>query len=122
MSITAQVAEFAATTPPWGVPDEVKDRAVALMTDFAASAIRAAADCASSDVTLRMLDRIGLAGEGPCTVFGLTRKFGAGAAALLNGTFGHSLDFDDTHSAASLHPSAPVIPAALAAFAWRSIQ
>jgi len=33
----------------------------------------------------------------------------------LNGTFGHSLDFDDTHSDSSLHPSAPVVPAALAA-------
>ena len=33
----------------------------------------------------------------------------------MNGAFGHSLDFDDTHAAASLHPGAPVIPAALAA-------
>ncbi|GAB7093197.1 MmgE/PrpD family protein [Halolamina litorea] len=35
-------------------------------------------------------------------------------AALLNGTFAHSLDFDDTHRASSLHPGAPVIAAALA--------
>src|SRR5690606_40306027 len=28
---------------------------------------------------------------------------------------GHSLDFDDTHADSSLHPSAPVVPAALAA-------
>ncbi|MBV8574323.1 MAG: MmgE/PrpD family protein, partial [Acetobacteraceae bacterium] len=33
----------------------------------------------------------------------------------LNGALAHSLDFDDTHAAASLHPGAPVIPAALAA-------
>ena len=36
-------------------------------------------------------------------------------AALLNGAFAHSLDFDDTHAAGTLHPGAPVIPAALAA-------
>ena len=36
-------------------------------------------------------------------------------AALLNGTLAHSLDFDDTHAPGSLHPSAPVVPAALAA-------
>lgn len=37
-----------------------------------------------------------------------------GATALLNGALAHSLDFDDTHRASSLHPGAPVIPAALA--------
>jgi 2-methylcitrate dehydratase PrpD len=35
-------------------------------------------------------------------------------AALANGALAHSLDFDDTHRASSLHPGAPVIPAALA--------
>src|SRR5690606_20530059 len=35
--------------------------------------------------------------------------------ALVNGTTAHSLDFDDTHAAGTLHPGAPVIPAALAA-------
>ena len=35
-------------------------------------------------------------------------------AALLNGALGHSLDFDDTHADSSLHPSAPVVPAAFA--------
>ena len=36
------------------------------------------------------------------------------AAAMLDGAFAHSLDFDDTHRESSLHPGAPVIPAALA--------
>lgn len=36
-------------------------------------------------------------------------------AALANGIFAHSLDFDDTHLASSLHPGAPTIAAALAA-------
>ncbi|MDX1383777.1 MAG: MmgE/PrpD family protein [Thermoanaerobaculia bacterium] len=35
-------------------------------------------------------------------------------AALINGAAGHALDFDDTHSTMSGHPSVPVIPAALA--------
>ncbi|WP_331233688.1 MmgE/PrpD family protein [Natronorarus salvus] len=34
-------------------------------------------------------------------------------AALLSGTFAHSLDFDDTHRESSLHPGAPTIAAAL---------
>jgi 2-methylcitrate dehydratase PrpD len=35
-------------------------------------------------------------------------------AAIANGALAHSLDFDDTHRESSLHPGAPVIPAALA--------
>jgi 2-methylcitrate dehydratase PrpD len=35
-------------------------------------------------------------------------------AALVNGTLAHSLDFDDTHLPSVLHPSASVVPAALA--------
>jgi 2-methylcitrate dehydratase PrpD len=35
-------------------------------------------------------------------------------AALINGAASHALDFDDTHTTMSGHPSVPVIPAALA--------
>lgn len=115
MAITRTLADFSVLTKADAIPNEVMARASALMTDFGGSAIRAAADSDSSPAILAMLDRLGLAGEGPCTVLGLSRRFGAGAAALLNGAFGHSLDFDDTHADSSLHPSAPVVSAALAA-------
>ena len=52
---------------------------------------------------------------GTCGVFGDDHRYGPAGAAFLNGALAHSLDFDDTHAAASLHPGAPVIPAALAA-------
>lgn len=115
MTITQTVAEFSVQTKADAIPGQVMSRASALMTDFAGSAIRAAVDADSSPAILAMLDGLGLAGYGPCTVLGLSRRFGAGAAALLNGAFGHSLDFDDTHADSSLHPSAPVVSAALAA-------
>jgi 2-methylcitrate dehydratase PrpD len=56
-----------------------------------------------------------LSAGGPVTVIG--RETGASAehAALLNGTFAHTLDFDDTNIGARLHPGAPVIAAVLAA-------
>jgi 2-methylcitrate dehydratase PrpD len=54
-------------------------------------------------------------GTGQAAVFGEAARFAPAGAALLNGAFAHSLDFDDTHAAGSLHPGAPVIPAALAA-------
>lgn len=41
-------------------------------------------------------------------------KFPAAHTALVNGTHAHSLDFDDTHLPSVLHPSASVVPTALA--------
>ena len=48
-------------------------------------------------------------------MFGDAARYTPAGAAFLNGALAHSLDFDDTHAAGSLHPGAPVIPAALAA-------
>ena len=48
-------------------------------------------------------------------MFGDAARYTPPGAAFLNGALAHSLDFDDTHAAGSLHPGAPVIPAALAA-------
>ncbi|ROO88274.1 2-methylcitrate dehydratase PrpD [Actinocorallia herbida] len=42
-------------------------------------------------------------------------KVPAPLAALANGVLAHSLDYDDTHLPSVLHPSASVVPAALAA-------
>lgn len=52
--------------------------------------------------------------ESGATVLPTAERVAPDRAALLNGTFAHSLDFDDTHRASSLHPGAPVIAAALA--------
>ena len=38
----------------------------------------------------------------------------AASAALINGTLAHVLDFDDTHLPSVLHPSASIVPAAIA--------
>lgn len=115
MSVTTTLAGFAANLDTGGIPAEVTARALALSTDLTGSILRAAHEADSTPAVLAMLARLGMDGEGPCTVFGLNRRYGAAAAALLNGTLGHSLDFDDTHADSSLHPSAPVVPAALAA-------
>lgn len=109
------LARFAAHTGASTIPQETSQRALALAIDFVGSIVRAAAEAESTPSVLAMLRRLGLDGEGPCTVFGMNRRYGGAAAALLNGALGHSLDFDDTHAASSLHPSAPVVPAALAA-------
>lgn len=55
-----------------------------------------------------------LSGEGPCTVFGTGEKVNPMMAALVNGTAGHSQDYDDDHREGTQHSSVAVLPAVLA--------
>src|SRR5246127_321559 len=96
------------------IPPEVLERAKALTLDFLGSAIRARSEAESTPTLLRMLEALALDGKGESTVFGDNKTWTPAVAALLNGALGHSLDFDDTHADSSLHPSAPVVPAAFA--------
>lgn len=57
----------------------------------------------------------GQAGAAEAHAVGVDRLLPAPLAAFVNGTLAHSLDYDDTHLPSVLHPSASVVPAALAA-------
>jgi 2-methylcitrate dehydratase PrpD len=50
----------------------------------------------------------------PCALLGSSRRAEVAQAALINGSAGHALDFDDVASAMHGHPTVPVAPAALA--------
>ena len=71
-------------------------------------------DAESTASFLGAVRAMGMA-AGNSGVFGDAARYTPAGAAFLNGALAHSLDFDDTHAAGSLHPGAPVIPAALAA-------
>ena len=53
-------------------------------------------------------------GRGDATALGSPVRVPAAQAAFVNGVLAHSLDYDDTHLPSVLHPSASVVPAALA--------
>lgn len=53
-------------------------------------------------------------GSGRCTVLGSPATVPAPIAALVNGGFLHSLEYDDTHVASIMHGGAVMTPAALA--------
>ncbi len=111
---TATLASYVADLNYEDIPPEVLERAKVLTLDFLGSAIRARRDAESTPSLLKMLESLALDGKGHSTVFGDTKTWTPAVAALLNGALGHSLDFDDTHADSSLHPSAPVVPAAFA--------
>lgn len=55
-----------------------------------------------------------ISGEGSCTIFGTGAKVNPMMAALVNGTAGHSQDYDDDHREGTQHASVAVLPAVLA--------
>src|ERR1700720_1436880 len=111
---TATLAAYVANLKFEDIPQEVLERAKVLTLDFLGSAIRARRDAESTPSLLKMLEALALDGKGESTVFGDAKSWTPAVAALLNGALGHSLDFDDPHADSSLHPSAPVVPAAFA--------
>jgi 2-methylcitrate dehydratase PrpD len=111
---TATLAAYVANLKFADIPPQVLERAKVLTLDFLGSAIRARRDAESTPSLLKMLEALALDGKGEATVFGDAKTWTPAVAALLNGALGHSLDFDDTHADSSLHPSAPVVPAAFA--------
>lgn len=114
MSETARVAEFASGITPDTVPGEVTERVKLLVLDTVGIAVRAMHDADSTPSLLQAARALGQSGGGSRAI-GTDETFTPPASAMINGTLAHSLDFDDTHAAGSIHPSAPIVPAALAA-------
>src|ERR1700722_5065301 len=114
MGITAELAQFTADIHLDRLPPDVVKRARFLGLDLVGNIVRARNDGESSPPFLAPGRATGMPA---CNsgVFGDPARYTPAGAAFLTGALAHSLDFDDTHAAGSLHPGAPVIPAALAA-------
>jgi 2-methylcitrate dehydratase PrpD len=106
-----QIAALATRVAADGLPAGLRDDLAGRVLDFAGNclaALREAPAAIVADVTRSW------GGAEAATAIGSPRKLPAPSAALVNGTLAHSLDFDDTHLPSVLHPSAAVVPAALA--------
>jgi 2-methylcitrate dehydratase PrpD len=114
MGVTGELARFCSEISVERLPTEVVDRARFLVLDLVGNIVRARHDAESTGPFLAATRAMGLA-AGNAGVFGDSARYTPAGAAFLNGALAHSLDFDDTHAPGSLHPGAPVIPAALAA-------
>ncbi|MBR0651924.1 MmgE/PrpD family protein [Roseomonas terrae] len=113
-AVTRELAAFTAAIRYETLPAEVQERTRFLLLDLVGNMLRGRHDAESTAPLLATVRSLGLA-AGSAAVFGDSARYTPAGAALVNGTTAHSLDFDDTHAAGTLHPGAPVIPAALAA-------
>jgi 2-methylcitrate dehydratase PrpD len=114
MTTTRTLARFVHELTFEKLPVAVRERVPALVLDLAGIMVRARHEAESTPAMIAAARRLGLA-HGTCTVVGDAAGYSPAGAAMVNGTLAHSLDFDDTHAPGSLHPSAPIVPAALAA-------
>lgn len=104
--ITSKLAEFIRSVKYHQLPEEVTDKTKECFTDFLGVALRG-----SRTKSGRAMEEITY----PCdesTILGYGRT-SALEAGLANGVFAHSMDLDDGHRKAMLHPGACVIPTAL---------
>jgi 2-methylcitrate dehydratase PrpD len=116
-TIVAQLATFAVKCRDDGLPERIATDAIGRTLDIvglilAAGTVDEGAGIDPGDAVAHLVARSG--GRPEATGVGLQHRVPAAQAALLNGTLAHSLDFDDTHLPSVLHPSASVVPAALA--------
>jgi 2-methylcitrate dehydratase PrpD len=105
-----RLAAFAVATRS-GVPPEVTHSVRQRTLDILGIAV-AASSLDTSEAVRAYATAEG--GRAESTAIGVTQPLPAPLAALVNGTLAHSLDYDDTHLPSVLHPSASVIPTALA--------
>ncbi|MGY1835578.1 MmgE/PrpD family protein [Blastococcus sp. SYSU DS0510] len=110
-TIVQRLAGLAAGTRADGLPEGMRDDVARRVLDLLGNSLAATGEVSASAVTAVVR---GWGGPEDATAIGTGLRVPAAAAALVNGTLAHSLDFDDTHLPSVLHPSASVVAAALA--------
>lgn len=114
LPITRQIADFASSLGAGDIPATVRTRALHHMLDAAGIAVAASRYDHSHRVLTAMR---GLGGGGEVPVFGFPARLSPRDAAIVNGYLCHGLDYDDTHVAGIIHPTASILPAVLSAAA-----
>lgn len=111
-TLVQHLAAFAAAQTPASLPDDVASSTGQRILDVVGLCL-AATRLPTSQAVLEYA--ISQGGAEQASAVGAKRLLPAAQAAFVNGVLAHSLDYDDTHLPSILHPSAAVVPAALAA-------
>jgi 2-methylcitrate dehydratase PrpD len=111
VKITQRLAEFVACTPSGDITPEAREQARRAFLDTLAVTLAGSREEASVVVADMVFEQ---GGAGEASVLGHGFRAPASEAALVNGTSGHALDFDDVSMSMRGHPSVPLLPAVLA--------
>lgn len=111
-TMVERLAEFAASCREDSIPEPVATSVRRRIADTLGVSVAAQALATSQAAVEYVLHQ---GGRPEARVIGQPDLVPAAQAAFANGVLAHSLDYDDTHLPSVLHPSASVVPAALAA-------
>lgn len=112
MTHSEQIADFALSLSQSDIPFDVASLARLHTLDALGVGIAASGGSVQQRMALGLLKN---QPHGTCTVLGHSKATHSANAALLNGSFIHALEYDDTHMASIVHGSSVLVPAALAA-------
>ncbi len=109
-TISEQLADFALSFPEDGVPEEIAayGRLLLLDTFGVAMSCQELPHAAAVKETLRLLGS-----SGPARLWGSRETVSPADAVLYNSCLIHGADYDDTHVAGVVHPSAAVVSTAV---------
>lgn len=110
-TLSQQLASFASATSYETLPSDVTESVRGRILDILGICF-AATELSTSHAATRWAELQG--GTAQSTAIGVPHKLPAPSAAFVNGVLAHSLDYDDTHLPSVLHPSASIVPAAIA--------
>lgn len=118
MGATRQLAEYAAAALEQFPPEVVREtkRAIINYLGVALGASRHEAVRILTDAALEV------GGKPQATVLGSKATVSAVQAASINGAMSHVFDYDDTDIETVIHPTGPVLSAALALGEWRRLS
>jgi 2-methylcitrate dehydratase PrpD len=110
IEITERLADLCARVRYRDLPQEVVSKGKECILDTLGCML---AGCKGTEaaILLKYVEEAG--GRPEATIIGFGKKTNAPNAALVNGTLGHALDFDDSQHSLMGHPSVVILPAVL---------
>ena len=112
--ITNALVDYAQNLKYEDIPPEVLERTKHMLLDFLGVAYGGLRTGESSGPVIDGVLDLASGASGESAVLGRPERLPAHYAALLNATFAHSMDFDDTHRDAVIHIGTPLFATLLA--------
>lgn len=110
-SVTRHIADFARNAQWEDIPEKVRHEAKRSILNCFATALGGAREPAIEKSLAVFKD---FSGAGSCSIIGRSERTDMLLAAYVNAMAANIADFDDTHPATVIHPTAPVAPALFA--------
>ncbi|MBE0593783.1 MAG: MmgE/PrpD family protein, partial [Gemmatimonadales bacterium] len=111
-AVTAAIVDRARDVGRGVIPADVEEVARQCMLDLIGCALAGSAEPLSRILLSQAIED---GGNPAASLIGHAERVSARQAALLNGAFGHAIDYDDVNTAMGGHPTTAILPAVLAA-------